>query len=45
MEWEGIDPDNGEWAEDYNRCKRKAFDTEFIDWAYTLKPQEYPDGT
>ena len=42
MEWEGIkDP---EWGESYNRCKREAFDREFINWAYTLKPEEYCDG-
>lgn len=39
MEWEGIE--ELEWGDDYNRCKRKAFDTEFINWAYTLKPEEY----
>lgn len=39
MKWEGIM--EHEWGNDYNRCKREAFDHEFIDWAYTLKPEEY----
>jgi len=41
MEWEGIDDDQLEWGEPYNRCKREAFDREFLDWAYTLKPEDY----
>lgn len=41
MEWEGID--NPNWGEPYNRCKRELFDREFINWAYTLKREEYDE--
>jgi len=39
MKWEGIK--EREWGETYNRCKREAFDREFLDWAYTLKREDY----
>lgn len=43
MEWEGLSED--EWTQPYNRCKRLPFENDFINWAYRLKPEEYPDGT
>ena len=42
MEWEGIH-DEKNWGSTYNRCKREAFDVEFINWSYTLKPEEYDE--
>ncbi len=39
MKWEDITGD--EWGMDYNRCKREAFDKDFLNWAYTLRPEEY----